>query len=129
MTGIAGPLAWVLAMAASLPGTPAGASETAPWEGIWAAEPEWCAHAAEIGSRTPAPVRLTADIFEGYENSCDVSDARRIGQTRAWLIGLACQSEGSLYDDRMLVIMEGQDVMWQQYQGLEPIRFQRCRAR
>lgn len=102
------------------------AAEPAPWAGVWSADPSWCAAADRIGSVTPAPVRLTAQTFDGYENSCDITSAQQIGTTDAYRLTTRCQSEGSTYDDALLVILEGPDRLWQVFGGFDAVAFLRC---
>ncbi len=114
-----------LAVAMAMTPGMAFASEL-PWEGVWTAEPDWCIYADKIGSHTPAPIRLTREMFEGYENSCQVIGASQIGATPSWTIDMECQSEGSTYDERILVIVESSTRIWQVFPGLEAIAFDRC---
>ena len=83
--------------------TPTLAAE--PWEGIWAAEKDWCQYADDIGSHDPAPIRITSSGIFGLENSCDISGVKRIDQLKAWVIDMACSGEGQQYDDRELFLI------------------------
>ena len=100
-----------------------------PWPGhavgIWAAEPDWCAYASQIGSHDPAPIALTETEFLGLENSCTITEVRGTGVGFSWAIDMVCQSEGSTYDDQMLVLLAGADELYI-YRGFAPVRFNRC---
>lgn len=100
------------------------AAVSEPWHGIWSAEPDWCVNADQIGSITPAPILFSADEMLGYENSCAVSQVQDTG-LNAWVIDLACQSEGDTYDERRLVMVDI-DRLWMWFGGDEPILFERC---
>ena len=103
---------------------PAGSATAEPWQGIWTADPAWCVNAGRIGSVTPAPVALTAAEFLGYENSCELSRVEDTG-LNAWVIDMACQSEGGIYDERRVVMVAGDDMyMWFGTQA--PVHFTRC---
>ncbi len=102
----------------------AGGATAEPWQGIWAADPGWCVNAGRIGSVTPAPIALTAAEFLGYENSCDLNGIEDTG-LNAWVIDMACQSEGDIYDERRVVMVAGDDMyMWFGTQA--PVHFTRC---
>lgn len=96
--------------------------------GIWAAEPEWCAFAAQIGTHDPAPVALSETEFLGLENSCTITRATPTGVAQSWALDLQCQSEGDYYDGQMLVFMAGADTLYI-YDGFAPTRFERCAIR
>ena len=50
----------------------------------------------------------------------------QIGGLDAWRFVLSCQSEGSTYDEEMLGIMEGGDLLWLLWGYGEPVGFRRC---
>jgi len=83
--------------------TPTLAAE--PWEGIWAAEKDWCQYADDIGSHDPAPVKITPSRLSGLETACDITRVKRIDQLQAWIIDMACSGEGQQYDDRELFLI------------------------
>ncbi|MDF1669650.1 MAG: hypothetical protein P1U83_08550 [Roseovarius sp.] len=97
------------------------------WHGIWSADPAWCANAAQIGSVTPAPIALNAQEMLGYENSCDITEAQELPGLNAWVLTLSCQSEGDTYDEKQLVMTDG-DVLWMWWGIDDPVRFARCPA-
>lgn len=105
----------------------AGPATAEPWHGTWSADPAWCVHADKIGSHTPAPIRLGATGFDGYENSCMVGAVARLGAANAWHLTLRCTGEGATYDDRRTVVLEpGGGVSWHIMPDIDPIRFVRC---
>ncbi len=96
-----------------------------PWHGIWSADPEWCANAARIGSVTPAPIDLTDTEMRGYENTCDIISADALSGLNAWELGMECHSEGDVYDEKRLVMVDDATLfMW--FGAEEPVRFDRC---
>ena len=105
---------------------PIPVDENAPWVGKWAADPDWCAFADRIGSHTPAPVALTPTEFLGYENSCTITRVVQPGYMHAWLIRLDCQSEGSRYEDEMLVAVTRDGRLWWFDGASQPTPFVRC---
>lgn len=96
------------------------------WHGIWTAEPEWCRHAEFVGSRTPAPIEMTAEYVAGYENTCRVLDVRQLGTMQAWHLTLECQSEGSVFDDATVVMIGEDGTLWRWFGAGDPVRFTRC---
>ena len=112
---------WIGFLALLLPGLAAAG----PWEGVWSADPAWCDRAGRIGSVTPAPIRLTAASLEGYENTCQIGEIEQIGELPAFRLGLTCQSEGSTYDEDLLILWTTSDTLWQ-FSGPEPVQFFRC---
>ncbi len=105
---------------------PVPVDRNAPWVGKWAADPAWCADADKIGRKTPAPVELTPTEFLGYENSCTITKVVQPGSMQAWLLKLECQSEGSVYDDEMLVAVNRDGRLWWIDGASEPAAFTRC---
>ncbi len=107
--------------------TPVPALAAPPdWAGIWAAEPAWCQWADRVGSHDPAPIELTETEVNGLENFCEIRGVNRIGFDRAWVLDLACSSEGDEYDDRTLLMLETPDILWRWYGAGEPVRYTRC---
>jgi hypothetical protein len=76
-----------------------------PWEGIWAAEKDWCQYADGIGSHDPAPIKITSSRLSGLETACDITRVKKIDQLQAWIIDMACSGEGQQYDDRELFLI------------------------
>lgn len=99
-------------------------ADSAPWHGAWTGDVTWCENADRIGSVTPAPVRLTATEFLGYENSCEITDVQDL-EMRAWVITMQCQAEGEVYDERRL-LMAFDDTLWMWGGAAEPTVFTRC---
>lgn len=97
------------------------------WQGIWAYQSEWCAFADKIGSHNPAPIRLSATQFDGYENSCTITQSIQAGDQRAWILDMVCQSEGSTYDEQILVMLADDDTLWQFHGAGAPTQFTRCK--
>lgn len=94
------------------------------WHGDWAGDLAWCENADRIGSTTPAPIRLGEHEMLGYENSCEITQAQDVG-LNAWVIDMTCQAEGDFYDERQLLMVDG-DTLWIWYGGGEPLEFRRC---
>lgn len=99
-----------------------------PWQGNWAAEPDWCVWQDKIGSHTPAPIAITATEVLGYENSCDIKDVIWISEN-AWKLVLNCYSEGSEYDDERVLLLENKNTMWMWWGAGAPLRFTRCEGK
>jgi hypothetical protein len=104
--------------------TPALAAE--PWEGIWAAEKDWCRYADEIGSHFPAPIKITSSRVLGIENACDITRVKRINQFRAWIIDMACEGEGLQYDDREIFLITRDDLLLRYTMDSFAIEMHRC---
>ncbi len=115
----------VLALAVVLPN--AGVAQEW-WQGIWAAEPQWCVAADRIGSVTPAPIAITEDEMLGYENSCEISDVQELVDVGAVRFRVTCQSEGETSVEGRLVMRAdtGASAIWMWFGVGDPIRFQRC---
>ena len=75
---------------AGAPETPEPTSEPTPaaYVGAWAADPAWC----ENTTGPERPVRITATRFEGYENSCDMTEVQPADG--GWTATFTCQAEG-----------------------------------
>ena len=102
----------------------AGTTMAEPWQGIWTADPAWCANADRIGSVTPAPIALTETEFLGYENSCDLTGVEKVTEN-GWVLEMTCMSEGDTYDERRIVMVAGDDMfMW--FGREKPVHFTRC---
>lgn len=116
----------LVALLALLVPTPGLAQEW--WQGIWAAEAEWCVSAADIGAVTPAPIAITPDAVLGYENSCAISDAVEMGGAGAVHLRLRCQSEGNTYDEERVLMRTDETglAVWIWFGAGDPILFQRC---
>ena len=107
---------------------PGAASAELWWQGIWAAEAEWCAAAGQIGAVTPAPIAITDSDVLGYENTCDIRDVQEMDSAGAVHLRLSCQSEGSTFDEDRLVMRTDETglAIWVWFGAGEPILFQRC---
>ncbi len=99
----------------------------APFEGIWAHDPEWCAQADRIGSVTPAPIRITAEAFQGYENRCDITEVTEIEDLNAWQLSMTCMAEGMESEENRLLML-AEDRIWMWFGAGEPVSFERCEA-
>jgi hypothetical protein len=97
-----------------------------PWEGIWAAEKDWCRYAAEIGSHDPAPVRITSSKIQGLENTCDVTDVTKISKLQVWIIDMACSGEGERYDDGEVFLITSDDLLLRYTRDGYAIKMHRC---
>lgn len=114
---------WLIFAAALIPGA---ALATEPFEGIWAAEPDWCAFADRIGSHDPAPVRITATEIAGLENTCHITAIEARPDENLWHLTLACEGEGQTYDERTTLMLGDENTLWRWYGAGEPLRFTRC---
>ena len=68
--------------------TPEPIPTPAAYVGAWAADPAWC----ENTTGPERPVRITATRFEGYENSCDMTEVQPADG--GWTATFTCQAEG-----------------------------------
>ena len=68
--------------------TPGPTPTPAGYVGAWAADPAWC----ENTTGPERPVRITATRFEGYENSCDITEVQPADG--GWTATFTCQAEG-----------------------------------
>ena len=68
--------------------TPTPEPTPAAYVGAWAADPAWC----ENTTGPERPVRITATRFEGYENSCDMTEVQPADG--GWTATFTCQAEG-----------------------------------
>ena len=68
--------------------TPEPIPTPAAYVGAWAADPAWC----EYTTGPERPVRITATRFEGYENSCDMTEVQPADG--GWTATFTCQAEG-----------------------------------
>ena len=103
-----------------------------PWEGIWTADPSWCAFAELIGSHDPAPVFFSATEIRGLENTCKVAGVQADYQFSYYIVTSECAAEGELYP-QVDVLMLGEDedagggeVLWRWAGYGEPVRLTRC---
>lgn len=114
---------WLALVVAPLP-----ALAAEPWEGVWAHDPAWCVHADKIGWHDPAPVRLTAGVFEGLENRCEVLALRGRPEASFWEVTLSCAAEGEIYEAAEVLMLQDADTLWHWFGGGEPVRFTRCKG-
>ena len=105
---------------------PALAAE--PWEGIWAAEKDWCQYADRIGWHDPAPIRITTSQIAGLENVCDVTRITKIGQMQAWIVDMACSGEGDRYDAREMFLITHDDLLLRYTIDGFAIELHRCQS-
>lgn len=98
------------------------------WQGIWAFDPEWCAEADQIGSVTPAPIKITATDVLGYENSCSIVKTTNMDGAAALHLQLRCQSEGDTYDEERVLMRTDETglAIWIWFGSSDPVLFQRC---
>jgi hypothetical protein len=101
----------------SMPGPDAG-----NFVGTWAARQEWC------GNTTGAerPIRITTTRFEGYENTCNISQVRQ--RTTAYEALLDCTAEGTTTQERvrMRVVDDRLTLSWLDRAGSSSTEFTRC---
>ena len=99
------------------------------WQGIWTANPDWCAVADQVGAITPAPISISATELLEYENSCEISDAQAMDSIGAVRLHVVCQSEGDTYDEERLLMRvdDAASAIWMWFGAGDPIRFQRCK--
>lgn len=69
--------------------------------GRWAANTGWCANPAGA----ERPIRITASRFEGYENSCDITNIRQL--TDGYEAALTCLGEGQTSNERVRLSVQG----------------------
>ncbi len=98
------------------------------WQGAWAFDPEWCAEADNVGSVTPAPIKITETEVLGYENTCDITDVQKMDHAQAVYLRLSCQSEGSRFDeDRVLMRTDETGLtIWRWFGSGDPELFHYC---
>ncbi len=111
--------------ALTLLATPALA-EAPNWTGIWTSDPEWCQYAELIGGHDPAPIRITETEMTGLENSCSITEVRGNEQKQYWELTLSCSGEGEQYEDTALLMLDGENTLWQWFGGGAPFKFMRC---
>lgn len=93
---------------------PTVAGDRPAWEGYWAADARWCAHAGQVGDETPD--WYGRDGLFGLEWSCEIDAVRPTGVGQSWALSLTCLDAGEAYresqiflitpDDRLLIIGE-----------------------
>jgi len=113
-----------LAVLAVLIALPVNAQE--PWEGIWAAAPEWCAYADQIGTHDPAPVLLTSTEVRGLETSCRVVNVQPDYEFSYYIVTSECSGEGMTWAQVDVLMLGEVGVMWRWMGGGEPVRLTRC---
>ena len=93
----------------------------ATFVGRWAAKPGWCA--APSGAQRPIEISITR--FEGYENSCVITDIAQAGD--GYDLALACAAEGAVAQERVRLAVAGDDMRltWLTRGGLE-VSLKRC---
>ncbi|MCK0151183.1 hypothetical protein MWU54_14175 [Marivita sp. S6314] len=101
-------------------------AEIPAWAGYWAADPAWCANAAQVGEVTPAPIYLADTELLGYENTCDIISADAVGPAGAWVLSLSCFAEGDSYDEEQLILLSPDQRTLSMWDGASLIHFQRC---
>lgn len=101
-------------------------AEPPAWTGVWAAEPEWCRYAGQIGSHNPAPILITGTTVEGLENFCDITRVRGNDGYRYWELALTCHAEGDHYEETTLLMLEDENTLWRWFGAGAPLRFTRC---
>ncbi|MEH6775766.1 MAG: hypothetical protein V7668_17715 [Cereibacter changlensis] len=115
-----------LALAFIALGLPALAQEPAPWVGIWAADPEWCAFADSIGEQETTPIRITEAEFQGYENRCEITATHPLQVLPGAELVMRCEAEGEVMEDTRLVIADAPGSLLMLAGGGEPVRLTRC---
>jgi hypothetical protein len=93
----------------------------ATFVGLWAGRAAWCARP----SGAQRPIEITTERFEGYENSCAISDIVQAGD--GYEVALTCQAEGLATAERLRLAVAGDDMRltWLTRGGLE-VRLKRC---
>jgi len=107
---------------------PGAAAAEVWWQGIWTADPAWCAVVDQIGAVTPAPIMITDVEVLGYENSCGIRGVQEMDGAGAVHLHLQCQSEGSTFDEYRVLMRTDETglAIWIWFGAGEPILFQRC---
>lgn len=92
--------------------------------GTWAARSEWCGR-TEGAER---PILITTTRFEGYENSCSISQVRQM--STAYEAVLNCVGEGQTTQERvrMRVVEDRLTLSWLDRAGSRSTEFLRCPA-
>ena len=100
------------------------------WQGIWAADPQWCAVADRIGSLTPAPIAITPGAIIGYENTCAITGVQVLHGAGAVHLRLRCQSEGDTYEEDRVAMRTDETglAIWIWFGTGDPVLFQRCKG-
>lgn len=103
----------------AMPGPDAG-----NFVGAWAARAEWCANT----TGPERPIRITTTTFEGYENSCRISQVRQANS--AYEAVLDCTAEGTTTQERvrMRVVEDRLTLSWLDRAGSSSTEFVRCPA-
>ena len=89
--------------------------------GSWAANVAWCANP----QGAQRPIEITPTRFEGYENSCAMSEVTEADG--GYNVRLTCQAEGTTSSEQARFVVEGQSMTltWPE-RGGEPIRLTKC---
>lgn len=89
--------------------------------GRWAGREAWCA--APSGDRRP--IEISTSRFEGYENSCAITDLAQAGD--GYDLTLTCAAEGEVARERVRLAVAGDDMRltWLTRGGLE-VSLKRC---
>lgn len=95
----------------------------APWLGVWAADPSWCA--LTPGAGDPAPIAFAADEFIGFENRCTIASVEALEDGAARL-ELLCLGEGVEYQEYMDVAAVEGGLSVKRGEG-PAVAFARCR--
>ena len=70
--------------------------------GRWAADVAWC-----LNQQGPErPIEITTTRFEGYENSCAITEVDQVGE--GYEAALACTAEGTTSAERVRMEVSGQ---------------------
>lgn len=103
----------------SMPGPDAG-----NFVGTWAAQEEWCGNT----TGPERPIRITTTRFEGYENTCAISQVRQMNT--AYEAVLDCTAEGTTTQERvrMRVVDDRMTLSWLDRAGSSSTEFARCPA-
>ena len=95
--------------AAAPPGAPPpGAGSILPgagprsFVGRWAADVSWCPNT----SGPERPIEITTTRFEGYENSCAITNIAQVSD--GYEAALTCTAEGAVANERVRMAVSGQ---------------------
>ena len=104
--------------------TPAPGPDAGNFVGSWAAQASWCGNT----TGPERPIRITTTTFEGYENSCRISQVQQTNS--AYEAVLDCTSEGTTTQERvrMRVVDDRLTLSWLDRAGSQSTEFVRCQA-
>ncbi|MDO1558204.1 hypothetical protein Q0812_02005 [Brevundimonas sp. 2R-24] len=85
------------------PAVPADEAEGPAYVGVWAAYARWCEQASTRTDQTP--IRITAERFEGYENTCAITSSEQTAAD-SWRLNLSCVAEGQSYEERLEAVVQ-----------------------